>query len=100
MLKFCLQRVFLLLCSVHILQFLFGLQSVQKFCLQYAVLLLAVCIFLIQFQFCLQCGGDVFCNVYFMFARNFFYLRCFLFVKAVYPVDHRILYPCFFEISF
>ena len=78
MLKFCLQRVFLLLCSVHIvLQFLFGLQSVQEFCLQYAVLLLAVCIFLIQFQFCLQCGGDVFLMCILCF---FFYLRCFLFV--------------------
>ena len=66
MLKFCLERVFLLLCSVHIfLQFLFGLQC--------AGVLFAVCnsfactvhIF-IQFHFCLQCGGDVFFNVYFM----------------------------------
>ena len=68
--------------------------------MQYVNLLLAVRIFFTQFQFCLQCGGDVFFNVYFMFARNFFSLRCYLFVKAVYPVGHRILYPCLFEISF
>ena len=32
----------------------------------------------------------IFFDVLFMFARNFFYLQSFLFVKAVSPVGHRI----------
>ena len=37
----------------------------------------------------MQRVGDDFFDVLFMFARKFFYLQCFLFVKAVSPVGHR-----------
>ena len=43
----------------------------------------------LQFLFCLQCAGDNFFDVLFMFARNCLYLQCFLFVKAVSPMGHR-----------
>ena len=63
--------------------------SVREFCLQRVILLLVVCMYLFTVSFCLQCAGDDFFDVLFMFARHFFYLQCFLFLKAVSPVDHR-----------
>ena len=71
--------------------------SVLEFCLQCVGVLFAACnsfacsvhVFFLQFLFCLQCARDNFFDVLFMFARNFFSLQCFLFVKAVSPVGHR-----------
>ena len=61
-----------------------------EFCLQREIHLLVVCIYVFTFLFCLQCAGDDFFDVLFMFVRIFFYLQCFLFVKGVSPVGHRI----------
>ena len=82
--EFCLQRVILLFAACRSF-----VCSVLEFCLQRVILLLVVCMYFLQFRFCLQCAGDDFFDVLFMFARNFFYLQCFLFVKAVSPVGHR-----------
>ena len=40
-------------------------------------------------SFCLQCAGDDFLTCY-LCLQGIFYLQCFLFVKAVSPVGHRI----------
>ena len=66
--------------------------SVREFCLQRAIpLLLVVCMNFFAVFFCLQCaGGDFFSRVIYV-CKEFFYLRCFLFVKAVSPMGHSVL---------
>ena len=58
------------------------------------ILFLVVCMYFFTVSCCLQCAGDDFFDVLFMFARNYFYLQCFLFVKAVSPVAHRAFEIC------
>ena len=97
--KFCLQREVLLfaacssfVCSVP--EFLFAacwsfVCSVREFSLQRVILLVVVCMFFYTVPFLFAVCRRWFFDVLFMFARNFFYLQCFLFVKTVSPVGHR-----------
>ena len=82
--KFCLQRVIILFAACRSF-----VSSVLEFCLQREIHLLVVCIYVFTLFFGLQCAGDDFFDVLFMFARNYFYLQYFLFVKVVSPVGHR-----------
>ena len=92
MLEFCLQSVILLSAACWSL-----VCSVLEFCLQRAGVLFAACnffassvhVFFYSFFFVCSVQELTFFDVLFMFARNFFYLLCFLFVKAVSPVGHR-----------
>ena len=88
--KFCLQRVVLLFAAWWSF-----VCSVLEFCLQCAGVLFAACnsfacsvhVFFYSF-FCLQGTGDDLFDVLFYVCKEFFYLQCFLFAKAVAPVGH------------
>ena len=75
--KFCLQRAGVFVCSV------------RELSLQRVILLVVVCMYFYKVSFLFAVSWRWFFDVLFMFARNFFYLQCFLFVNAVSPVGHR-----------
>ena len=75
-----LQRVIRLLVVCIFFYRFFFVCSVREFCLQCAVLLLAVCIFF-YIVFSLQCAGDDFLDVFFMFTRNSFICSVFSLLK-------------------
>ena len=54
--------------------------------MQRVILLLVVCMYFFTVSFCLQCAGDDFFRRVIYVRKDFFYLQCFLFVKAVSPV--------------
>ena len=89
--EFCFQPVILLfvVCTFFtVTSFLFS-SGVREFRLPCAILLLVVCIFVLKFPFCLQCAGVDFFRCVLYVPKDFLYLKCFLFVKALSPVGHR-----------